>query len=57
MINEDEIKPSDIAAHLAMLPDMDVKSAWQLLDPADKQNVPKLLHCCRASFSEGSAPS
>jgi hypothetical protein len=43
MINQDEIKPSDIAAHLAMLPDMDVKSAWQLLDPADKQNVPKAV--------------
>jgi len=26
-----------------MLPDMDVKSAWQLLDPADKQNVPKAV--------------
>ena len=43
MINQNEIKPSDIAAHLAMLPDMDVKSAWQLLDPADKQNVPKAV--------------
>ena len=43
MINQDEIKPSDIAAHLAMLPDMDVKLAWQLLDPADKQNVPKAV--------------
>ena len=43
MINQNVIKPSDIAAHLAMLPDMDVKSAWQLFDPADKQNVPKAV--------------
>jgi hypothetical protein len=35
MINQDEIKPSDIAAHLVMLPNMNLKSAWQLLDPAD----------------------
>jgi hypothetical protein len=48
MINKDEIQPSDIAHHLAQLQGLDLKSAWQLLDPMDKQNVPKavtLLQC------------
>jgi hypothetical protein len=33
MINKDKIKPSDVAAHLAKLPGMTEKNAWQLLDP------------------------
>jgi hypothetical protein len=43
MINKDKIKPSDVAAHLAKLPGMTEKNAWQLLDPSDKQNVPKAV--------------
>src|ERR1700677_3955499 len=43
MINRDKIKPSDVAAHLANLPGMTEMNAWQLLDPSDKQNVPKAV--------------
>ena len=43
MINKDHIKPSDVAAHLAELPGITIKDAWQLLDPSDKQNVPKAV--------------
>ncbi|KAL1726283.1 hypothetical protein EV714DRAFT_276749 [Schizophyllum commune] len=35
--------PSDFLTELALLPDMTVEKARQLMDPADKQNVPKAV--------------
>ena len=43
MINDATIKPGDIVDQLAMLPNMSVEEAHQLLDPLDKQNVPKVV--------------
>ena len=43
MINDTNIKPSDVVDQLALLPNMSVEKAHQLLDPSDKQNVPKAV--------------
>jgi hypothetical protein len=43
MINDANIKPSDIVDQLALLPNMSIEKAHQLLDPSDKQNVPKAV--------------
>ena len=43
MINDANITSSDIVDQLAMLPNMSVEKAHQLLDPSDKQNVPKAV--------------
>ncbi|KAK6991601.1 hypothetical protein R3P38DRAFT_2389127, partial [Favolaschia claudopus] len=36
-------KPTDIIKHLSMLSNISVEKAKGLLDPADKQNVPKAI--------------
>ena len=41
MINDVNITPSDVVDQLVLLPNMSVEKAHQLLDPSDKQNVPK----------------
>ena len=41
MINDANIKPSDIVDQLALLPNMSIEKAHQLSDPLDNQNVPK----------------
>jgi hypothetical protein len=43
MINDTNIRPSDVVDQLALLPNMSVEKAYQLLDPSDKQNVPKAV--------------
>jgi hypothetical protein len=43
MINDANIKPGDVVDQLALLPNMSVEKAHQLLDPSDKQNVPKAV--------------
>ncbi|KAJ6628497.1 hypothetical protein B0H10DRAFT_1940334 [Mycena sp. CBHHK59/15] len=43
MIFDSIIKPTDIIDHLSMLENMTREKATQLLDPADKQNVPKAI--------------
>ena len=43
MLNDNNVLPSHIIEHLTDLPDMTVEKAYQLLDPADKQNVPKAV--------------
>src|ERR1700676_3722143 len=40
MINDANIRPSDIVDQLALLPNMSIE---KLLDPSDKQNVPKAV--------------
>ncbi|KAJ7608465.1 hypothetical protein DFH06DRAFT_1017692 [Mycena polygramma] len=37
------LKPTDILKHLAMLPHMTIEKAKALLDPQDKQHVPKAI--------------
>ena len=41
MLGDNNILPHHITEHLTDLPNMIVEKACQLLDPADKQNVPK----------------
>ncbi|KAJ7163663.1 hypothetical protein C8R46DRAFT_1163839 [Mycena filopes] len=43
MIFETHILPADIVTHLSELEEMSKEKASQLLDPADKQNVPKAV--------------
>ena len=43
MINDVNITPSDVVDQLVLLPNMSVEKAHQLLDPSDKQNVPKAV--------------
>jgi hypothetical protein len=43
MLDDNNIMPHHIIEHLTDLPDMTVEKAYQLLDPADKQNVPKAV--------------
>lgn len=43
IINDTNVKPQDIIFHLAQLPEMSIDKAQQLLDPSDKQNVPKAV--------------
>ncbi|KAK7471312.1 hypothetical protein VKT23_002721 [Stygiomarasmius scandens] len=43
MINDVNINPVDILNNLAELPHLTIEKAKQLLDPADKQNVPKAV--------------
>lgn len=43
MVNDVNIRPSDIVEQLALLPEMTFEKACQLLDPSDKQNVPKAV--------------
>ncbi|KAK7037056.1 hypothetical protein R3P38DRAFT_2517108 [Favolaschia claudopus] len=43
MIGESLIQPLDIVQHLSALPEVTLEAAKQLLDPADKQNVPKAV--------------
>jgi hypothetical protein len=43
MVNDINIRPSDIVEQLALLPEMTFEKACQLLDPPDKQNVPKAV--------------
>jgi len=43
MINDANIRLSDIVDQLALLPNMSVEKAHQLLDPSDKQNVLKAV--------------
>lgn len=43
MVNDINIRPTDIVEQLALLPDMTFEKACQLLDPSDKQNVPKAV--------------
>ncbi|KAF6753827.1 hypothetical protein DFP72DRAFT_1069030 [Ephemerocybe angulata] len=42
-VNETQITPSDIIENLSMLPNLSQETATGLLDPADKQNVPKAV--------------
>ncbi|KAF8993733.1 hypothetical protein BDQ17DRAFT_1252608, partial [Cyathus striatus] len=43
MVCDTNITPVDIILHLSQLPDMTLQKAITLLDPADKQNVPKAV--------------
>jgi hypothetical protein len=43
MLGDNNIMPHHIIEHLTDLPNMNVEKAYQLLDPADKQNVPKAV--------------
>jgi hypothetical protein len=43
MVGKTNIRPHDIVQHLAVLPDITFEKAKTLLDPADKQNVPKAI--------------
>jgi hypothetical protein len=43
MLDDNNILPDHIMEHLTDLPNMTVEKAYQLLDPADKQNVPKAV--------------
>lgn len=43
MINDVHVTPYDIVDQLVDLPNMTIEKARQLLDPADKQNVPKAV--------------
>jgi hypothetical protein len=43
MLDDNNILPDHIIEHLCDLPDMSVEKAYQLLDLADKQNVPKAV--------------
>ncbi|KAJ7315740.1 hypothetical protein DFH08DRAFT_820317 [Mycena albidolilacea] len=43
MIGDTNILPSDTIQHLTALPEVTIQTAQQLLDPADKQNVPKAV--------------
>ena len=45
MVNDTNIRPHDIIEHLSRLPGktIQVDEARQLLDPSDKQNVPKAV--------------
>ncbi|KAF7986130.1 hypothetical protein HWV62_38482 [Athelia sp. TMB] len=43
MIGETQILPADVIEHLAALPSMPRVQAFKLLDPRDKQNVPKAV--------------
>lgn len=43
IVNDTNIRPHDIIEHLSQLPGKTVEEAQQLLDPSDKQNVPKVV--------------
>lgn len=43
MINDANIRPIDIVDQLALLPNMSIEKAHQLLNPSDNQNVPKAV--------------
>jgi len=43
MLGDNHIGSEDIIKHFTELPDMTQEKAYQLLDPADKQNVPKAV--------------
>ena len=43
IVNDINIRSSDIVEQLVLLPDMTFEKACQLLDPSDKQNVPKAV--------------
>ncbi|KAJ7735697.1 hypothetical protein B0H14DRAFT_2639136 [Mycena olivaceomarginata] len=43
MVGQTNIRPDDVVKHLAALPDVTLAQARLLLDPADKQNVPKAV--------------
>jgi hypothetical protein len=43
MLNDNNIRSDHIIEHLTDLPGMSLEKAYQLLDPADKQNVPKAV--------------
>ena len=43
MINDTNIGPYDLINNLSRLPQMSAEAARQLLDPSDKQNVPKAV--------------
>src|SRR5882762_5358081 len=43
IVNDINIRASDIVEQLVLLPDMTLEKACQLLDPSDKQNVPKAV--------------
>jgi len=43
MLDDNNILPDHIIEHLTELPNMIVEKAYQLLDPVDKQNVPKAV--------------
>lgn len=44
IINDTNIRPNDYIDHLSMLPAMTREKAGDLLDPGDKQNVPKAIN-------------
>ena len=43
LLDDHHVNSQDIIEHLCELPDMTQEKAYQLLDPADKQNVPKAV--------------
>ncbi|KAJ7025828.1 hypothetical protein C8F04DRAFT_1046127 [Mycena alexandri] len=43
MVGKTNIQPHDIVEHLAALPDVTLAQAKELLDPSDKQDVPKAV--------------
>jgi hypothetical protein len=43
MVNDINIRPSEIVEQLVLLSEMTFEKACQLLDPSDKQNVPKAV--------------
>ncbi|KAJ7240291.1 hypothetical protein C8J57DRAFT_1478255 [Mycena rebaudengoi] len=56
MVGATNIRPEDIVAHLAALPDVTIEQARQLLDPSDKQNVPKAVALVQQLNKVGNLP-
>ncbi|KZV94449.1 hypothetical protein EXIGLDRAFT_767095 [Exidia glandulosa HHB12029] len=56
MIGDVLIQPRDILFHLTTLKDLDRDAAVRLLDPADKQNVPKAVALMQRLFELQTAP-
>ncbi|KAK6993247.1 hypothetical protein R3P38DRAFT_2377030, partial [Favolaschia claudopus] len=50
-IGDTILKPTNIISHLAMLSHISIEKAKGLLDPADKQNVPKAITLIQEMYS------
>ncbi|KAF8135316.1 hypothetical protein K438DRAFT_1640163 [Mycena galopus ATCC 62051] len=56
LVGDINITPSDIVTHLSALPDVSLEQAKQLLDPSDKQNVPKAVSLIQRLYSLENLP-
>ena len=57
MLDDNNIMHSHIIEHLTDLPNMTVEKAYQLLDPADKKNVPKAVTLLQSLLQLKDLPS